>query len=129
MQSGPQKDLQAGAQQSKGAASVIRDLMRAGFDLYMVADYDQKQLSRALETQMPGHQASDYQSAARKVVDLFDLACKLAFRWANENAPGVQIDESTLEDIFLQELASKANGFSYDQYRRALNYGFDRAIF
>lgn len=126
MQSGPGYSS-INPQQGKGSA--IRDLMRAGFDLYMSADCDHKQLSNKLQSQMPGHQIDDYQSASRKVIDLFDLACKLAFRWANENAPGVQIDESTLEDIFLQELASKVNGFSYEQYRRALHYGFDRAIF
>ncbi len=78
---------------------------------------------------LPGLTERQYASAWNQVHLLFEQACKMAFRWANENPAGAEIDLNMIERIFLEELATKCQGFTREQYRVALAHGFDRGIF
>jgi hypothetical protein len=53
----------------------------------------------------------------------------MAFRWANENPPGAEIDDVAINQVFLGELSMKVPGFSPNQYAEALGYAFENSIF
>ena len=119
-------------QQSQDSAvdSGNADILRAALALYTASDKpNRKEGLKQLALAVPGHDERDYTHAWNQVSMLFEYACKLAFRWANENPPGALIDTNVIEQIFMDEIVSKCRGFQRDDYAQALSYGFERSIF
>ncbi len=87
---------------------------------------------KAVETLMerhPGYSEEQYRGAWNRVRILFEHACKLVFRWSNENSVGTTFDLPDTRGVFLQELHNQCQGFTHEQYNKALEYGFERTIF
>ena len=106
------------------------DVLSAAFTIYMEAEKPTKRdFVKKLGAAVPGLDAKEYEQAWTRVSNLFEQSCKLAFRWANENSPGSEIDISLIENVFINEIARKCQGFTYAEYSKALTYGFDRGIF
>lgn len=106
------------------------EILQVAFSIYGSPETpSRKECLRLMAKQLPGLSEREYASAWNRVNLLYEQACKLAFRWANENPPGAEIDEEVVESIFLDEIARKCQGFTRDQYRGALMHGFDRGIF
>lgn len=106
------------------------DVLSAAFKIYESAEKpSKKDFVKKLKAAAPGFDDKEYEQAWTRVSNLFEQACKLAFRWANENSPGAEIDLSLIENVFINEIARKCQGFTYAEYSRALTYGFDRGIF
>lgn len=106
------------------------DLLEAAFDLYKQNHSPVKrELIKKLSASLPGRGEKAYAAAFGAVHHLFDNACQIAFRWANENPPGAEIDDMAINQVFIGELTHKAPGFSHDQYSEALTYAFENSIF
>ena len=106
------------------------DVLSAAFKIYEGAEKPTKRdFIKKLKVEASGFDDKEYEQAWARVSNLFEQACKLAFRWANENTPGSEIDLSLIENVFINEIARKCQGFTYAEYSRALTYGFDRGIF
>jgi len=108
----------------------IAELLHAAFSLYGAADKPtRRECLKQLAQAVPGYSEREYTHAWNRVNMLYEYACKLAFRWANENPPGAVIDSNVVEAIFMEEIMSKCHGFKQEEYAMALNYGFERSIF
>jgi len=108
----------------------VAEILHAAFKLYGAADKpNRKECLKQLAVAVPGYTEREYTHAWNQVSVLFEHACKLAFRWANENPPGAIIDSNVVEAIFMEEITMKCKGFSTEEYCEALTYGFDRGIF
>ncbi len=106
------------------------DVLQVAFRIYSAdKSPNRKECLKKLAADYPGMNERQYADAWGRVDQLFEQSCKLAFRWANENPAGTEIDEEIIETIFLDELARKCQGFTKEQYKFALNRGFDRGIF
>lgn len=106
------------------------EILQAAFKIYGSPETpNRKECLRLMASQVPGLSERQYASAWNRVNLLYEQACKLAFRWANENPPGAEIDEIVVEQVFLDEIARKCSGFTRAQYIGALLHGFDRGIF
>jgi hypothetical protein len=106
------------------------EILQVAFKIYGSPETpNRKECLRLMASQLPGLSEREYASAWNRVNLLYEQACKLAFRWANENPPGAEIDEEVVEQVFLDEIARKCQGFTRAQYRGALMHGFDRGIF
>lgn len=132
MKAVPEKDVEEEMQeQNQGLASDDGlEILQVAFNIYgSPVTPSRKECLRLMASQMPGLSERQYASAWNRVNLLYEQACKLAFRWANENPPGAEIEEEVVETVFLDEIARKCQGFTREQYRGALMYGFDRGIF
>jgi len=108
----------------------IAELLHAAFRLYGAADKpNRRECMKQLAQAVPGYSEREYTHAWNRVSVLYEYACKLAFRWANENPPGATIESNVVEAIFMDEIAGKCQGFSPEEYAVALTYGFERGIF
>lgn len=106
------------------------DVLSSAFKIYESSEKPAKRdFVKKLKAEAPGFDDKEYEQAWTRVSNLFEQSCTMAFRWANENAPGSEIDLSLIENVFINEIARKCQGFTYAEYSRALNYGFDRGIF
>lgn len=106
------------------------DILSVAFEIYLNEEKPvKKAFVKQLSQAVPGLDNKEYEQTWTRVSNLFEQACKLAFRWANENSPGSEIDISLIENIFINEIARKCQGFTYAEYAKALDYGFDRGIF
>jgi hypothetical protein len=109
---------------------IAPDLLEAAFDLYKQTHSPVKrELVKKLAAALPGRGDKAYGAAFGCVHHLFDNACQMAFRWANENPPGAEIDDVAINQVFLGELSMKVPGFSPNQYAEALGYAFENSIF
>lgn len=106
------------------------EIIATAFRIYGVEQTpSRRECLKSMAQEVPGLSDRQYASAWNQVHLLFEQACKMAFRWANENPAGAEIDLDTIEHLFLDELAGKCQGFTREQYRAALVHGFDRGIF
>lgn len=106
-------------------------LVNSAFGLFAESEIEPGE-RKAVETLMertPGYSENQYRAAWGRVRTLFENACRLVFRWSNENSVGTTFDLPDTRGVFLQELHNNCQGFTQDQYNRALEYGFERAIF
>ncbi len=128
LEKGVEEEMQEQNQSLAGEDGL--EILQVAFSIYGSPETpSRKECLRLMAKQLPGLSERQYASAWNRVNLLYEQACKLAFRWANENPPGAEIDEEVVESIFLDEIARKCHGFTRDQYRGALMYGFDRGIF
>lgn len=110
--------------------AVAADILEAAFDLYKETQSPVKrELIKKLAAALPGRGEKAYAAAFACIHNLFDNACQIAFRWANENPPGAEIDDIAINQVFMEELTRRAPGFSAKQYGEALNYAFESSIF
>lgn len=106
------------------------DVLSAAFDIYLEHEkITRKEFMKKIAAAVPDLSDKEYDQAWTRVSNLFDQACRLAFRWANENEPGAEIDFSVVENLFVTEIAKKCQGFTFSEYSRALSYGFEKGIF
>lgn len=84
---------------------------------------------KLLREKEPGHWDDEYDEACKKVQSLFSVACKLAFRWGDENPPGAVFEIPDRHRVLIDELAQEVAGFSESEYNTALEYGFQTTIF
>jgi len=106
------------------------EVLQVAFGIYKSQESPgRKDCLKKMAAQLPGLTERQYADAWNRVDLLFEQSCKLAFRWANENPAGAEIDEDLIEQLFLDELARKCRGFTKEQYKSALDHGFDRGIF
>lgn len=106
------------------------DILSIAFEIYLASEKPtKKEMVKKLTAAVPELDAKEYEQAWNRVNGLFEQSCKLAFRWANENVPGSEIDMNLIENVFINEIARKCQGFTYAEYAKALTYGFDRGIF
>ena len=108
-----------------------KELLDAAFMLYAECpdEVTRKDAVSLLKERTPGFTDRQYRTAWNRVRTLYDNACRLVFRWANENKPGTTFDLPDTDRIFLDDLCELSRGFDDDQYEIALEYGFRTAIF
>ncbi len=115
---------------NEGDESKEFDVLQVAFRIYSAEKSPvRKECLKRLAVDYPGLNERQYADTWGRVDALFEQSCQLAFRWANENPAGAEIDEDIIENVFLDELARKCRGFTNDQYKFALIHGFDRSIF
>lgn len=92
-------------------------------------DFSNSKFLKQLKERLPGYKDAEYTSARERVNKLFDTACKIAFRWVNENRPGAEFELPDRDGKVLYELKELCESFSDDEYNTALEYGFQKTIF
>lgn len=105
-------------------------LLRVAFSVFISnGQSSNREFLKKVSAAAPGYSKEQYGSVCKRVVELFEHACRYAFRWANENSPGATIDDTVITEVFLDDLARDCAGFTWDEYAQALTYGFDHGIF
>jgi len=105
-------------------------LLQAGVEIFHEKKGPAKvEFLRLLRQKTPGHWDDEYEEAHKKVETLFKHACKLAFRWGDENPPGATFEIPDKHRVLIDELAQGAEGFTEVEYNLALEYGFSTTIF
>ncbi len=108
-----------------------QELLNAAYSLFCAEadEVSRKDAVKILRDLAPGFTDRQYRTAWNRVSALFDNACRLVFRWGNDNPPGTTFELPDKDRIFLDELAKLSRGFSETQYHEALEYGFRKSIF
>ena len=106
-------------------------LLKAAYELFkeVPEGIKQNKALEKLEEKAPGFTQRQYKAAWTKVLNLFDCACKLVFRWSSDKPPGTVFELPDENRVFIDELTKLCRGFSEEQYLEALEYGFEKAIF
>lgn len=106
-------------------------LVNGAFGVFIESEIEpgERQAVESLMQRAPNYSEEQYRAAWSTVRNLFESACRLVFRWSNENSVGTTFDLPDTKGVFLQQLASMCCGFTQEQYDKALEYAFEKTIF
>lgn len=94
-----------------------------------IKDFSNSKFLKQMKERFPGYKDADYTATRERVNKLFDTACKIAFRWVNDNNPGAEFELPDRDGKVLYELKELCEDFTDDEYNLALEYGFQKTIF